>query len=199
MSWLLSIPSGRALPWGPRCRRPPSFQGSLPALGRIAVPFMALALAGAPSLVAQELPLGPPASALDAASPAEAEILAVVDRLFDGMRARDGSMVASVFHPDARLISTSSDAEGRPAVAVREIQVFVDAVGQGGDPWNEPYFQPVIQIDGNLAHVWIFYHFYAGDTFSHCGFDSIQMVRMPEEGWRMVSLADTRRTEGCGR
>lgn len=143
--------------------------------------------------------MGPPASAADAATPEEAAVLGVVDRLFDGMRARDRAMVASVFHPDARLISTGSDGSGRPTVAVREIDVFVDAVGQGGDPWNEPYFDPVVQIDGNLAHVWIFYHFYAGDAFSHCGYDSIQLVRMPEEGWRMISLADTRRTEGCGR
>jgi hypothetical protein len=160
---------------------------------------MAVALVFAPGAWAQELPLGPPASALDAKTPEEAAVLAVVDRLFDGMRARDGAMVASVFHPEARLISTGSDELGRPTIAVREIQTFIDAVGQGGDPWNEPYFQPVVEIDGNLAHVWIFYHFYAGDTFSHCGYDSIQLVRMPELGWRMISLADTRRTEGCGR
>jgi hypothetical protein len=160
---------------------------------------MAVALTFAPGAAAQELPLGPPASALDAETPEEAAVLAVVDRLFDGMRARDGAMVASVFHPEARLISTGSDELGRPTIAVREIQTFVDAVGQGGDPWNEPYFHPMVEIDGNLAHVWIFYHFYAGDTFSHCGYDSIQLVRMPELGWRMISLADTRRTEGCGR
>lgn len=127
-----------------------------------------------------------------------AAVMEVVNQLFDGMRARDGEMVAAVFHPDARMVSTGVDAQGNPRAQLSPVSGFVEAVGQPGEPWNEPLFDPEVRVDGNLAHVWVFYHFYRGETFSHCGFDSFQLVRTGE-GWKVISLADTRRTEGCER
>lgn len=125
-------------------------------------------------------------------------VMEVVNQLFDGMRARDGNRVAEVFHPEARMVSTGVDAQGNPRAQLSPVSAFVDAVGQPGEPWDEPLFDPEVRVDGNLAHVWVFYHFYRGETFSHCGFDSFQLVRT-REGWKVISLADTRRTEGCER
>jgi uncharacterized protein (TIGR02246 family) len=133
----------------------------------------------------------------DPTTPAdEAAVLEVVNRLFDGMRARDGAMVASVFHPDARLVTTGAGPDGAPRVQVQAIDGFVTAVGGEGDPWNEPLFHTEVRVDGNLAHVWTFYRFYAGDRFSHCGYNAILLVR-GNEGWRIIHLADTRRTDDC--
>ncbi len=131
-------------------------------------------------------------------SPDEAAVMEVVNQLFDAMRARDGAAAASVFHPEARMISTGTGPDGSPRIGVQSTEGFVNAVGQGGDPWNEPLFDPEVRVDGNLAHVWVFYHFFAGETFSHCGYDSFQLVRTGE-GWKIISIADTRRTEGCER
>jgi hypothetical protein len=44
--------------------------------------------------------------------------------------------------------------------------------------------------------VWTRYAFYAGEQFSHCGVDAIQLG-WTVDGWRIVALADTRRREGC--
>lgn len=129
-------------------------------------------------------------------TPDEAAVMEVVNRLFDGMRARDGAMVASVFHPEARLVSTGTGPDGAPRVQVQAVEGFVTAVGGEGDPWNEPLFHTEVRVDGNLAHVWTFYRFYAGERFSHCGHNAILLVR-GAEGWRIIHLADTRRTEDC--
>lgn len=138
-----------------------------------------------------------PAPATAQPSPRDtAAVMEVVSRLFDGMRARSGEMVASVFHPDARMVTTGAEPDGRPRVQVQGVDGFVAAVGQGGVAWNEPLFATEIRVDGNLAHVWTFYRFYAGDRFSHCGYNSIRLVRT-EGGWLIISIADTRRTEGC--
>jgi hypothetical protein len=126
----------------------------------------------------------------------EGAVLEVVDRLFDGMRARSGEMVASVFHPQARMVTTGSEPDGSPRVQVQGVDGFVAAVGQGGVPWNEHLFATEVRVDGNLAHVWTFYRFYAGERFSHCGYNSIELVRTAE-GWRIISVADTRRTDRC--
>ncbi|TVP56252.1 MAG: hypothetical protein EA351_08390 [Gemmatimonadales bacterium] len=152
--------------------------------------ILGVLLAGAGPLAAQESD-GPPAPSSDA------EVLAVVDRLFDGMRARDGDRVLSAFHPEARLVSTRVDDDGEPQVTFTQVADFAAAVGQGGDPWNEPYWDPVVQVDGALAQVWIFYRFYAGESFSHCGHNAIQMVKDAARGWVIVSLVDSRRTTDC--
>lgn len=178
-------------------------------------PLSLILLLGAPLLLGSPLPPAPVAAdgarlpsmpglsyALAGQDPGTFEhsdadaVMAVVNRLFDGMRARDGEMVASVFHAEARLVTTSLTPDGAPSASVQPIEGFVDAVGQGGDPWDEPLFGTEVRVDGPLADVWTFYRFYRGNEFSHCGHNSIQLVRTGE-GWKIVSIADTRRTEGC--
>jgi hypothetical protein len=139
-----------------------------------------------------------PAAAQAGAAEDEAAVLAVVHRLFDGMRARSAETVGSVMHPDARLVSTSSGPDGAPRVQVMPADGFVQAVGSGEEPWNEPIFDTEIRVDGHLAQVWTFYRFYAGERFSHCGHNAILLVRTGAD-WQIVHLADTRRTEGCSR
>jgi hypothetical protein len=154
------------------------------------------------SLLAALLLLLSPADPPGSPAPDErAAVLAVVERLFDGMRARDGAMVASVFHPEARMVRTSVGPSGEPVVRVTGVEAFVAAVGRGGEPWNEPIFRTEVRLEDNLALVWTHFRFYAGDTFSHCGHNAFLLVRDALEGgapaWRIIDLADTRRTEGC--
>ena len=52
---------------------------------------------------------------------------------------------------------------------------------------------PAVHVDGNLATVWVYYEFWAGDRFSHCGADVITFGRTAE-GWKVVFVADSRRT-----
>lgn len=152
------------------------------------VPLILALLLAAPAVT-------PPAHA-QAPPEDETAVTEVVKRLFDGMRARSGEMVASVFHPEARMVTTGTEPDGSPRVQVQGVEGFVAAVGQGGVPWNEPLFGTEVRVDGNLAHVWTFYRFYAGERFSHCGYNSIELVRT-DDGWRIISIADTRRTDRC--
>jgi hypothetical protein len=125
------------------------------------------------------------------------EVLAVVRRLFDGMRAGDSAMVRSVFHPKARL-ATAVVRQGAPVIEVEDdIDGFVRAVGAPHDQvWDERTRNEQVLIDGTLAVVWADYSFYAGARFSHCGVDTFQLAKGPA-GWQVIALADTRRKEGC--
>jgi type II secretory pathway component PulL len=62
--------------------------------------------------------------------------------------------------------------------------------------WDERTRNEVVHQDGTLASVWMDYSFYAGDRFSHCGVDAFLLAREGDD-WKIVSLADTRRREGC--
>ncbi|TVP75681.1 MAG: nuclear transport factor 2 family protein [Gemmatimonadales bacterium] len=170
----------------PSSRRP-----TLAPLGSL-VPLWSLALLGA-----LLCPAPGAAQDMEPVPPEARDVLEVVDALFDAMRARDGEAVARVFHPDAGLMSTRVADDGSPEVTISSVAGFAEAVGAGGEPWDEPWFAPRLEVDGALAQVWIFYRFYVGDTFSHCGHNSIQLVRDAEAGWQIAHLVDSRRTREC--
>jgi hypothetical protein len=125
-----------------------------------------------------------------------AAVLAVVRRLFDGMRAGDSAAVRAQFHPRAILWSALVR-NGVPEARFDSVSAFARAVGTPHpDVWDERISNEVVQVDGALASVWVDYSFYTGSRFSHCGVDAFQLARS-ESGWKIVSLADTRRREGC--
>src|SRR5687768_4350106 len=71
------------------------------------------------------------------AQSAEAEVIAVVNKLFDAMRTRDTVAMRSVFDPQARLAGVSMRG-GAPTVQLTPASDFIAAVGKGtGDAWNE--------------------------------------------------------------
>lgn len=131
-----------------------------------------------------------PASAQDAS----AEVVTVVESLFDAMRMRDTVAVRSFFDPAARLVNAGRGGN----IQVQTVDQFVRTIGMA-DPnvaLIEQIYEPQVMIDGNMATLWTYYSFHRGDQFSHCGYDSFQLFRS-DAGWKIIHIADTRRTEGC--
>jgi hypothetical protein len=127
--------------------------------------------------------------------PGEAEVLAVVNALFDGMRKVDSAMVRPLFHPKARLITVDSRSPG--ARIEDSVEGFIKSIGS---PRTEVYDERLsnvrIMIDGSLASVWADYKFFRGTTLNHCGVDHFLLVK--ESGkWEIIELSDTRRRENC--
>ncbi len=118
--------------------------------------------------------------------------MAVVNRLFDGMRLGDSAMVRSTFHPRA-LLSTAVVRQGKRSVTFGQLDDFLRAVGTPHDSiWDERLMNEVVHQDDGLATVWTEYRFYVGDRYSHSGVDAFQLVKDGDE-WKIVALADTRR------
>lgn len=129
----------------------------------------------------------------DASDP---QVIAAVEALFEAMRARDGACALTAFLPDARIVAVEVGPNGTPRVQAQSAQAFAAAVGQGGEPSDEPIFQPEVQVDGGLAHVWTFYRFYVGGRFSHCGTNSIQLTRTLD-GWKIAAITYSSRSTSC--
>ena len=129
-------------------------------------------------------------------APDEKAILAAVQITFDGMRTHDTILLKQAILPDASFLTVGKDREGKPRVRRATGQEFIDAVGKGGEPWNEVIQNPVVHQDGDLGVVWAYYTFKAGDKFSHCGYDLVTVARI-EGAWKVVAIADTQQREGC--
>ncbi|HSJ24242.1 MAG TPA: nuclear transport factor 2 family protein [Longimicrobiales bacterium] len=136
-----------------------------------------------------------PASAQHAGDGDIAAVRAVVDMLFDGMRERDTVKMRTAFHPDARLYGAAPDGSG---VRVTQASEFVASISQApeGLILDEVIDDVEIRVDGPLATAWMYYDFFAGDNFSHCGYNAFQLLNVGGE-WQVVSVTDSRRREGC--
>jgi len=132
------------------------------------------------------------------AQSSEADVMAVITRLFDGMRVGDSAMVRSTFAPGARLMS-AFERGGVPTLTGRtgSLDRFVTAVGTPHDEvWDEHIWGTEIRIDDRLATVWTNFAFHLGTELRHCGVNAFQLFH-GNEGWKIINLVDTHRTEGC--
>ncbi len=127
----------------------------------------------------------------------EAEVMEVVESLFDAMRASDSAAVRAAFHPELEKIGSSGSREGVAGVRFGELMGFLEAVGSS-EPGalDEKIGTSDIRIDDNLATVFTPYAFYYNGNLSHCGVNVFQIALMADE-WKIVGLVDTRRREGC--
>ncbi|TFV96310.1 nuclear transport factor 2 family protein [Algoriphagus kandeliae] len=131
------------------------------------------------------------------AQSSEEEVKAVIEQLFDGMRAKDGQQVGAVFLENAPM-QTVIAGENGSKVDSNSVADFVARISQTPEDvqLDERILDYQIQVDGDMAAAWTPYEFYVNGNFSHCGVNSFQLVRT-EEGWKIVYIIDTRRKEGC--
>jgi len=145
----------------------------------------------------QPAPAPPPPPPQPSYASDSAAIRLVVSRLFDGMRARDTAAMRALFHEPVAMRSVGWR-QGKAVVEADGLEDWFTGLSSApaGLLLDERLGPPDIRVDGNLAIVWAYYEFYAGDTFSHCGVDSFQLGRT-EDGWKILLLADSRRKQGC--
>lgn len=124
-------------------------------------------------------------------------VMAVIQKMFDGMRTGDSAAVRSVFDPTARLLTALVDADGKPVLKSGSIGNFVEAVGTPHDEiWDERIWSFDINIEGQLATAWTEYTFFRGEIMSHCGVNAFQLFNS-ESGWKIIQITDTRRQTSC--
>jgi len=130
---------------------------------------------------------------------AEYEVKYVVDYFFEGFHASDSLKMKSVMHKDITMQSIQPNKEGVDDIVYTNVDQFVDMVVQYAkvQNWEEELGKYSYHIDGSLAHVWAPYKFYVNGMMTHCGANSIQLLKDKKEGWKIISILDTRRKD-CG-
>jgi hypothetical protein len=127
-----------------------------------------------------------------------AEVLQVVTRLFDGMRAKDTTVMRSTFAPNARLVSVTMRSGAPATLSETAIDSWIASVSRSENALDEKIFSPEVRVDGSLATVWTRYELWVNNALRSCGYDAFQLART-SAGWKIIHIADSRRTEGCGR
>lgn len=130
-----------------------------------------------------------------AAQPAEQEVRALIDRMFEALRQQDTTAMRATFHPDFRLAITTTR-EGQPVVRQVDGDQFLTSIADATSMLDEQIADVQIRIHDNLATVWNRYNFLVDGVIDHCGVDAFMLVRTTD-GWKILQVADTQRTEGC--
>jgi hypothetical protein len=113
------------------------------------------------------------------------------------MRRGDSTLVRRTLAPGAVLHSLGGRPSQPPTLQTESIGGFLKAVGTPhAAVWDERVQFERVLLDANLASVWAPYEFYLGSKFSHCGYDSFQLVKLAG-GWKIAHVIDTRRKERC--
>lgn len=120
-------------------------------------------------------------------------IKTTIETFFDGFHQKDSLLMRSVLHESFKLES----------VAIRDNKVskrdlngkeFISAVAQRSDSpvWKEKLLSYEIKIDGPLANAWVKYEFWIDNKLSHCGVNSIHLLKDGLK-WKIFSISDSRR------
>jgi Putative lumazine-binding len=123
----------------------------------------------------------------------EKDAVAVVQKTFDGLAARDAGTIRSTMLADARIFAVRGDAE--PAGV--SIDEFLNRIATAQGSLLERFIgEPKVSIRGRMAQVWGEYEFLHDGQFSHCGVDSVSLFKTAD-GWRIAAIAYTAETTGC--
>lgn len=124
------------------------------------------------------------------------EIEKVVTTLFDMMRDSDGERIKELITEGATLHTVIQE-NGNTSLRETRFDDFIRSVS-ATEPGtlDEQLTSFISHEDENLATAWMEYRFFVSGEFSHCGVNTMNLVKKPD-GWKIFSIVDTRKTEGC--
>ena len=136
-------------------------------------------------------------STITKAQSPEDSVKAVVNQLFAAMKGANAAMLKEAFADSAVLQTIRRKQDGTFFVQDEKVSDFVEQIGKAKkDSLDERITFETVKIDGPLAIAWTPYKFYYAGTFSHCGVNSFQLVRINGR-WKIQFLIDTRRRQAC--
>jgi hypothetical protein len=116
-----------------------------------------------------------------------------IQKLFDGMAAKNAEAIRAVLLPEVQLYSVRD--QNPPAMSTGE-RFVTQIAGAKGALLERFTGAPHVMVRGRMAVVWGEYEFLRDGKFSHCGVDTATLFQTAE-GWKVSSLAYTVETTGC--
>ena len=113
----------------------------------------------------------------------EREVIATVERLFAGMAARDETAIRAVLTPEGKIYSMRANL---PA-AVTSHADFASRIAAAKETLLERMWEPKVLLQDRLATLWAPYDFHRGGKLTHCGVDSVTLIKT-YEGWKIAGV-----------
>jgi hypothetical protein len=124
-----------------------------------------------------------------------APVIATVQRLFDAMSQHDTVIARALLLPGTRFVALPSDTLST-GPRVQSDSAFIHSLATRPDRLLERMWTPVVQVRGVIATLWAPYDFHRDGQWSHCGIDTVTLLRTTA-GWQVAGLVYTIQRQGC--
>lgn len=145
---------------------------------------------GIPVIAGLALAFATPAAAEEPASEQDA-VIAGANAFFAAIASEDKTALAGVMIPEAVIFVHNRMDPGNPRVDVVPVAEHLAGWAKSTGRFDEMMFYETILIDGDMAQVWGPYSFRVNDKLTHCGINSLSMVRMEDGSWKVGNTSFT--------
>jgi len=135
-----------------------------------------------------------PAAALLAAAPLaaqttpQAEVSAAADAFFAALRSEDKTALARQMDPQGLIYIHDRTDPTAPKVIVVPVARHLENWLKSPRGLDERMVYTAVLVDGDMAQVWGPYRFTAGGKTTHCGINSMSLVRRTD-GWKVANTS----------
>ncbi|MEQ5787503.1 nuclear transport factor 2 family protein [Erythrobacter sp. NFXS35] len=137
------------------------------------------------------------AAALAAAAPAaaeptpdQAEAIAAVDAFFAALRSDDKTALARQMLPEGMIFIHNRMTPDAPRVEIVPVAKHLENWAKSPPGLDERMIYDTVLVDGDMAQVWGPYRFIAGGKTSHCGINSMSLVKR-DGMWKVANTSFT--------
>lgn len=132
------------------------------------------------------------AAPLAAAEPsaAQSEAIAAADAFFAALRSDDKTALAGQMLPEGMIFIHNRMNPDAPRVDVVPVARHLENWAKGTRKVDEVMRYDAVLVDGDMAQVWGPYRFIAEGKTTHCGINSMSLVKRAD-GWKVANTSFT--------
>ncbi|WP_285711517.1 DUF4440 domain-containing protein [Erythrobacter oryzae] len=123
-------------------------------------------------------------------TPEQAEAIAAADAFFAALRSEDRTALARQMLPEGMIFVHSRMKPDFPRVDVIPVADHLARWAKGTRKVDEVMRYDTVRVDGDMALVWGPYRFISDGQTSHCGINSLSLVKT-EGGWKVANTSFT--------
>ncbi|MGB0134600.1 nuclear transport factor 2 family protein [Dokdonella sp.] len=111
-------------------------------------------------------------------------IVAVVQAFFDTMASKDAVGAEPLLIPEGTFHSVR-ELDGKTVIRTFTNRSYLDELPGETPRFRERMWNPEVRIHGSVATLWTAYDFWKDGTFSHCGIDAFDLVKI-DGHWKIA-------------
>lgn len=129
--------------------------------------------------------------AAETPSPEQAEVIAAADAFFAALGSTDKTDLAEVMLPEGMIFVHSRMKPDLPRVDAIPVADHLARWAKGTRKVDEVMRYDTVRVDGDMAQVWGPYRFFSDGQTSHCGINSLSLVKTSEGAWKVANTSFT--------
>lgn len=128
--------------------------------------------------------------AAEAPTPEHAEVTAAADAFFKALGSTDKTALAGVMIPEGVIFVHNRMNPAAPRIDVVPVAQHLERWARTSGRFIEQMDYDTVLVDGDMAQVWGPYIFLANSAVSHCGINSLSLVKR-DGVWKVANTSFT--------